>query len=93
MFLSQFYFEIQYRKGADHVNADYMSRYVLMAEEDNAEKSLDPYFNKPLEEDIRFKNIVTTSRRKLRVELKELVKNMIGMGQLLSLREMRNGLF
>ena len=55
MFLSQFYFEIQYRKGADHVNADYMSRYVLMAEEDNAEKSLDPYFNKPLEEDIRFK--------------------------------------
>ncbi|MCA9761179.1 MAG: hypothetical protein KC463_06680, partial [Streptococcus sp.] len=75
MFLSQYDFEIKYRKGIDHVNADYMSRYVFLAEEDNFEKSLDPYLNKPLEEYIKFKKHKEGISKKTKNRVERAIKN------------------
>jgi hypothetical protein len=61
MFLSQFDYEIEYRKGTTHQNADYISRPVLITrtriqeEEENSTRNLDPYLDESLLHYLKYK--------------------------------------
>ena len=61
MFLSQFDYEIEYRKGTTHQNADYISRPVLLTrtrnqeEEENSTRNLDPFLDESLLHYLKYK--------------------------------------